>query len=102
MFASTCVGASHVASAMDIVLDRFRYCINNPQNFEAACAMLRQVVAIMWHKKVGDKLLVRGRGLILRPEISQIRVREYRQEYEALIEKLKELLVINEDSTTDS
>jgi len=96
LFASTCIGASHAASAMDIVLGSFRYCINNPRNVTAARRMLRQVIPMMWHKRVGNNLSVRGKGLILRPEISQIQVVEYREEYESLIEHLRELSVINE------
>jgi len=96
LFASTCIGASHVASAMDIVLGSFRYCINDPANITAAAEMLRQVTVMMWNRKVDNKLFVRGRGLILRPKLSEIRVKEYRQKYEDLIDQLKELSVLNE------
>jgi hypothetical protein len=92
LFASTCVGASHVNSVMDIVLGSFRYCINNPQNPDAAREMLGSVASMMWGRRVGEDLQVRGRGLILRPEISDIHFEPYRHEYEALIEHLGNLL----------
>ncbi|MFQ5798915.1 MAG: hypothetical protein ACE5H0_09520 [Bacteroidota bacterium] len=91
LFGSTCLGASHANSAMDIVLGSFRYCINSPRNLEAAREMLKQVVRLMWHMRSGDRVSVRGRGLILRPEIADIRVDEYKREYEELIEHLKSL-----------
>lgn len=92
LFASTCVGASHANSVMDIVLGAFRYCINNPRNPDAAREMFGSVASMMWGRRVGEVLKVRGRGLILRPEISDIRFEPYRHEYEALIEHLSNLL----------
>lgn len=96
LLASTCIGASHAASAMDIVLGSFRYCINSPSNVEAAKEMLPKVMSMMWHKEVGDTRYVRNRGLIFRPNIVEIRVEEYRLEYEALLSQLKELSFVNE------
>jgi len=92
LFASTCVGASHANSVMDIVLGAFRYCMNNPRNPEAAREMFGSVASMMWGRRVGDAIQVRGRGLILRPQIANIRFERYRREYEALIEHLGNLL----------
>ncbi len=92
LFASTCVGASHANSVMDIVLGAFRYCINNPRNPEAAREMFGSVASMMWGRRHRDTIQVRGRGLILRPEIANIRSEPYRREYEALIEHLGNLL----------
>lgn len=92
LFASTCIGASHANSVMDIVLGAFRYCINNPRNPEAAREMFGSVARMMWGRRVGNTIQVRGRGLILRPEIESIHVEQYRREYEELIEHLGHLL----------
>ncbi len=35
LYGTTCVGASHANSALDIALGTFRYCANNPANREA-------------------------------------------------------------------
>lgn len=77
---------------MDIVLGAFRYCINAPRKEEAAREMLGSVVGMMWGRKVDGKIEVRGRGLILRPEISGVKHEPYRQKYEALIAHLGRLL----------
>ena len=98
LFAASCIGASHAMSAVDIVLGSFRYCLNSPSNPDVARQMFRDVAGLMWHKKVGDNLYVRGRGLILRPEVEMIAVTTYRQEYDALIEHFKGLMVVNEDA----
>jgi len=98
LFASTCIGASHANSVMDIVLGAFRYCINNPRNPYAAREMFGSVASMMWRRRVGEALKVRGRGLILRPEIADIRFEKYRREYETLIEHLGNLL--GEESET--
>lgn len=92
LFASTCVGASHANSAMDIVLGSFWYCINAPRSREAAAAMLPKIVRMMWHKRVGDTLYFRDRGLILRPPVQQIHSDEYRAEYKGLVDHLYGLL----------
>jgi len=92
LFASTCLGASHANSAMDIVLGAFRYCINNPRNEDAAREMFGAVAPLMWGRRVDGQIAVRGRGLILRPEIAGIRHEPYRREYEQLIEHLRCLL----------
>jgi len=91
LYASTCIGASHASSAMDIVLGAFRYCINNPRNPHAARQMLGAVASMMWGRRDGGTLHVRGRGLILRPEIKDIRHDAYRDKYNALIAHLKTL-----------
>jgi len=92
LFASTCLGASHANSVMDIVLGTFRYCINNPRNEEAARAMLGSVARLMWGREENGQMIVRGRGLILRPEISDVRNDGYRRQYEELIAHIVRLL----------
>lgn len=90
-FSSTCIGASHANSAMDIVLGSFRYCINNPKNKDAACQMMKNVVSLMWHEKEGDTIHVYGKGMILRPELSELKS-PLKEEYECLINWINELI----------
>jgi hypothetical protein len=92
LFASTCLGASHANSVMDIVLGAFRYCINNPRNPDAAREMFGSVAGMIWGDKVDEHVVVRGRGLILRPKIADIRHEPYRREYDDLIGHLGNLL----------
>lgn len=91
LFGSTWIGASHIASAVDIVLGAFRYCVNTPKNEAAAAEMIASVAELLWGERVGDELLVLEKGFVLRPQIENIRVDEYRAEYEALIARLGEL-----------
>ncbi|ADU63594.1 MAG: hypothetical protein KUA35_16685 [Pseudodesulfovibrio sp.] len=92
LFSATCVEASHANSAMDIVLGSFRYCVNDPQNREAAREMLNSVVPLVWTKTLPDGTKTgSGRGLIFRPPINEIRVDSYRQEYQTLIDNLNTL-----------
>jgi hypothetical protein len=91
LFAASCSNASNVSSAMDIVLGSFRYCINNPKNPEAARIMMKNVVNLMWHERKGEELNVIGKGLILRPDLSNISIK-YKQEYLELLENINDLL----------
>jgi len=92
IFASSCSNASNISSAMDIVLGSFRYCINNPKNPEAARTMIGKVVDLMWGEKRDDNYLVIGKGLIIRPEIKQIKNLQMKKGYENLIEQINSLL----------
>lgn len=96
LFASTCLGASHANSVMDIVLGAFRYCINNPKNPDAAREMFGSVVQMMWGRRIGGTTNVRDRGLILRPAIRDIWCVAYREEYKSLIRSLRRLLTDKE------
>jgi len=90
LFASTCVGASHANSAMDIVLGSFRYCINAPEK-PASTEMLPSIAKMMWHKYANGRLKLIDYGLILRPKIDDIRSPAYRKEYSQLIENVEAL-----------
>jgi hypothetical protein len=90
LYASTCLNASYVASAIDIVLGSFRYCVNDPTNRSTATEMLRGVARLMWHVRAGDRILLRDRGLIFRPEV--VKVDAYRKEYDNLQEHLTALI----------
>ena len=92
MFGTSCVGASHVNSAMDVILGSFRYCINNPRNKDAARNMMGRVVNLLWHHQEGDKIHCINKGLSIRPDINKIRVQEHKEKYEALFRHINELI----------
>jgi hypothetical protein len=93
LYGSTCIGASHANSAMDIILGSFRYCINQPRNVEAAQGMLRNVVDLMWSgRNSNGNLTVGDQGLVLRPHLDRIMSRAIRGEYDDLLERLNQLL----------
>jgi hypothetical protein len=90
LFASTCINASHVSSAMDIVLGSFRYCINQPKNVEAAKVMMKDVTALVWCQRDGETIYAFERGLIFRPK--EVKVDAYKKEYDVLIGWINELI----------
>lgn len=90
LFASTCQGASHANSAIDIILGAFRYCVNERSRTPATYAMFPVVASMMWHKRVGDTIYIRDYGLLLRPK--QVKVPVYQQQYDELTSHLTELL----------
>lgn len=92
LFASTRIGASHANSAMDIVLGSFRYCVNNPENPDAAREMFSGVARMMWHRREGNLINVSELGLIVRPPVEKVLVPSYRSEYEELMRNLGDLL----------
>ena len=77
-------------SAIDIVLGSFRYCVNERLRSTAPREMLPVVVSMMWHRRAGDTLYLRDRGLIFRPKMVQ--VPEYQRAYEELVQHLHGLL----------
>lgn len=90
LFASTCSGASHCSSAMDIVLGAFRFCINSPKNMTAAAEMMAAVTNLIWHTRDGDNIYAHERGLLFRPKT--VKVASYKAEYDALLEWINQLL----------
>ena len=66
--ASTCDGASHLASIADILVGSFRYCVNEPDNDVAGKAMSPTLVKLMWKKYENHVPYVRDLGFILRPQ----------------------------------
>lgn len=90
LFASTCVNASHAASAMDIVLGSFRYCINQPQNIESAKRMMVNVTRMVWHTRKGESIYALEKGLMFRPKT--VTVASYRQEYDKLLDHINSLI----------
>lgn len=91
LFGSTCIGASHVASAIDVVLGSFRYAVNSPRNRDAAAEMVANVTDLMWGYRRNNEAHVLEAGLIFRPMLANIQVEAYRREYEDLMRTLDEL-----------
>jgi hypothetical protein len=66
-YGATCDGASHLSSAVDVVLGSLRYCVNTDKDAGWVTSMFQQVSRLMWHSVEGDVPYVREYGLILRP-----------------------------------
>lgn len=92
LVASSCIGASHGISAVDVVLGAFRYCINDPKSPELARELLVQVTRLLWHERHGDVIQVGGRGLIMRPELHSIKAPMYKALYQGLIDDLNGII----------
>lgn len=90
LFASTCEGASHASSATDIILGSFRYCVDERAKNIAPKEMLPVIANMMWHRRRGDTIHVREKGLMFRPK--EVMVPEYQKEYDDLVEHFKRLL----------
>src|SRR5690606_39175220 len=90
LFSSTCINASHLSSAMDIILGSWRYCINSPQNVEAAKSMMADITRLIWCRREGDTLHAAEKGLVLRPK--EIRAAQYKADYESLMRIIYELI----------
>jgi hypothetical protein len=89
LYASTCDGASHASSAVDIVLGAFRYCVNRTGDTPVPQRLFPYLARMMWHRKAGDTRYIRDYGLALRPR-SVLRP-EYRSEYDALVQRFASL-----------
>lgn len=87
---STCIGASHLVSAIDVVLGTFRFCVNNLSGEEKIKTMLRSVARMLWYKEVGGVKCCSERGLIVRPKI--VKVGSYKKDYDSLIEKIEAII----------
>lgn len=90
LFSSTCLNASHLSSAMDIVLGSWRYCINNPINTKAAETMMANLTKLVWCERDGDDLYAFEKGLIFRPK--EIKLPEYKAKYDALLNHINSLI----------
>ena len=90
LFSSTCINASHLTSAMDIVLGSWRYCINNPMNTEAAKSMMADLTKIIWCERDRKDLYAFEKGLIFRPK--EVKRDDYRAKYDALLDNVNKLI----------
>jgi hypothetical protein len=87
---STSIGASHLSSAIDVVLGTFRFCVNNLGDDPKIKTMLHSVARMLWYKEVSGIKYVADRGLLLRPK--EIKVASYKQEYADLVAKMEALI----------
>lgn len=90
LFSSTCINASHLSSAMDIVLGSWRYCINNPYNAEAAKGMMLKLTKLIWCEQDGEHLYAFEKGLIFRPK--KVEWPKYQEKYQALLDHINGLI----------
>lgn len=90
LFSSTCINASHLTSAMDIVLGSWRYCINNPMNAGAAKSMMTDLTKLIWCEREGKNLYAFEKGLVFRPK--EVKRADYRAKYDALLNHVNELI----------
>jgi hypothetical protein len=98
LFATTCNGASHISSAVDIVLGGFRWVVNastKPVPGTTERRIFQNIARMIYGKKKGDQHYVRDYGLILRPET--IKAAVYRERYESLVAYLTSLLLEAEE-----
>jgi hypothetical protein len=95
-FASTCDGASHLASMTDILVGSFRHCVNEPDKDIANAAIFPTLIRVMWHRETGDgaKTLLEY-GLTLRPE--KIEVEAHKKDYDDLVTRLASYMEAKED-----
>lgn len=86
IFGTSSINASHVSSAMDIVLGAFRFCVNSNGNIKAFKNILPNVLKMMWGKENEKGKNIHDRGLILRPQ--KIIKEDYKRDYKNLLSKL--------------
>jgi hypothetical protein len=86
----SCTSASHIASAVDIVLGSLKYCLNEKEPGETCRAVLPGILGMMWHKKEGDSVQLRGYGLRFSP--AGVKIPAYQQQYDELTQRLEGIL----------
>ena len=94
LFATSCDGASHAMSAIDILLGGLRYCVNERQKNIAPRAILGHLAGMIWGEERGGKKYVREKGIRFRPKRRQIV--EYEQKYAQLVHHLQGLIREND------
>jgi hypothetical protein len=90
LFAFSCQGASHVGSAIDIILGAFRYCVNERERNQAARNLLAKIIRMMWHVRENNLIRIREYGLLFRPK--EVKVQAYKRQYDDFIQHLRTLL----------
>jgi len=86
-YAATCNGASHIASAADIVLGSFGYCVNQRGDLDVTKRLMRAVWPLIWHPEQSD---VWGDGILLVPW--NVTFRPYQADYRALFKHVNRLV----------
>ncbi|XVV05287.1 hypothetical protein ACQPW3_07805 [Actinosynnema sp. CA-248983] len=97
MYATTCDGASHISSAVDITLGAFRYVVNSRDKDggnDIPRKIFPQVAGLMYAKVKGGAHYIADRGMILRPK--HVSHPPYKAEYKSLINYLASLLPEND------
>jgi hypothetical protein len=96
-YASTCDGASHLASMADILVGSFRHCVNEPERDIANAAIFPTLVRVMWHRDMeGGTKTVMEYGLTLRPE--KVQVEAHRKDYDDLTKRLAGYMETQDDA----
>lgn len=101
LYATTCNGASHISSAVDIVLGGFRWVVNScrkPSPGTTERTIFQNVARMIYGKEQGGKTYLRDYGLILRPE--NIKAPVYQQRYDELVAYFSSLLQLPEAHET--
>jgi hypothetical protein len=94
LYAITCNGASHISSAVDIVLGGFRWVVNastKPNPGETERRIFRNITRMIYGKQKDGDHYVRDYGLILRPETLKAAV--YQERYAELVAYFSSLLI---------
>lgn len=93
LFGMTNDNASHLASATDIALGAFRYCVNaagGDGRDEIAKSMFGDLAHILWAREDADGIrIATGHGYIPSPRPSEVRVDKYRERYVRLASALQ-------------
>jgi hypothetical protein len=90
LFSLSSAGSSHIASAVDIVIGSLKYCLDEKEPSETCRAMLPGILGMLWHKKEGDPVQLRGYGLQFSP--AEVKIPAYQQQYEDLTQRLEGVL----------
>jgi hypothetical protein len=89
-YAATCDGASHMASAADVVLGSLAFCVNHRHTESEVCReIFESLDSLIWRRQVGPRMEMFGSGIVLNP--AQIKAAKYQQEYDALKSYLRRL-----------
>jgi hypothetical protein len=93
LYATTCNGASHISSAVDIVLGGFRWVVNaskKPIPGPIERKIFQNIARMIYGKEHAGNTYLRDYGLILRPE--NVKALIYQQRYNELVDYFSSLL----------
>lgn len=95
LFASSCDGASHLSSAVDIVLGAFRFCVNRTGSSDIPELLFPKLARMLYSRDEDGDRYIREYGITTRPK--KVRSDVYRAEYDALLQRLGHLASQVED-----
>ena len=90
LFSLSSMGASNVTSAVDIVIGSLKFCLNEKEPSETCRSMPPGLLGMIWHKKEGDSIQLRGYGLRFSP--AEVKIPAYQQQYDDLTQRLEVVL----------